>query len=73
MTEKRFERVYGDVEVVCIDHEKNEFIDYMDYDKFVDSLNELYEENEQLKQRVEQLENHIINKLTIICGDKKIK
>ena len=38
-----------------------------------DLLNELYNENEQLKERVEQLENHIVNKLTIICGDEEIE
>lgn len=53
MTEKRFERVYGDIEVVCIDHQKtgdDKFIDDGDYDKFVDLLNELNDENEQLKK-----------------------
>ena len=39
----------------------------------LDELNKLSDENEQLKQRVEQLENHIVNKLTIICGDMEIK
>ena len=36
-------------------------------------IRDLKKENKKLKQRVEQLENHIMNKLTIICGDKEIK
>jgi predicted nuclease with TOPRIM domain len=58
MTEKRFERVYGDIEVVCIDHQKtgdDKFIDDGDYDKFVDLLNELHDENEQLKEALIEL------------------
>ena len=57
MTNKRFERVYGDVEVVCIDHQKtgdDKFIDDEDYDKFVDLLNELNDEKEYWKQKYKQ-------------------
>ena len=48
MTEKRFERVYGDIEVVAIDNWKTgleKCFDDEDYDKFVDELNRLNDEN----------------------------
>ena len=55
MTEKRFERIYGDIEVVVIDNWKtglDKCFDDEDYDKFVDELNRLNDENEQLKKEV---------------------
>lgn len=55
MTEnKRFERIYADVDVFCRDHNAkgvSQLIEREDYDKIVDLLNELSEENEQLKKR----------------------
>ena len=54
MTEKRFERIYADVDVFCRDHnakEASQLIERDDYDRIVDLLNELAEENEQLKKR----------------------
>lgn len=54
MTEKRFERIYADVDVFCRDHnakEASQLIERNDYDRIVDLLNELAEENKQLKQR----------------------
>lgn len=35
----------------------------------VNELNKLFDENEQLKQRVKQLEDNILTKLEIICGE----
>ena len=58
MTEKRFERIYEDVDVFCRDHNAkgvSQLIEREDYDRIVDLLNELSEENEQLKQRNEYL------------------
>ena len=58
MTEKRFERIYEDVDVFCRDHNAkgvSQLIGREDYDRIVDLLNELEEENEQLKQRNEFL------------------
>ena len=58
MTEKRFERIYEDVDVFCRDHNTkgvSQLIEREDYDRIVDLLNELEEENEQLKQRNEFL------------------
>ena len=54
ITEKRFERIYADVDVFCRDHnakEASQLIRRDDYDRIVDLLNELAEENEQLKKR----------------------
>ena len=55
MTEnKRFERIYADVDVFCRDHNAkgvSQLIERDNYDRIVDLLNELSEENEQLKQR----------------------
>ena len=54
MTEKRFERIYADVDVFCRDHNAkgvSQLIERDDYDRIVDLLNELSEENEQLKKR----------------------
>ena len=59
MTEnKRFERIYADVDVFCRDHnakEANQLIERDDYDRIVDLLNELAEENKQLKQFKEKI------------------
>ena len=58
MTEKRFERVYGDIEVVAIDNWKiglDKCFDDEDYDKFVDELNRLNDENEQLKKTIKNV------------------
>lgn len=53
MTEnKRFERIYADVDVFCRDHnvkEGSQLIEREDYDKIVDLLNELNDENKKLK------------------------
>ena len=49
---KRFERIYADVDVFCRDHNAkgaSQLIEREDYDKIVDLLNELAEENKQLK------------------------
>ena len=54
MTEKRFERIYADVDVFCRDNNAkgvSQLIERDDYDRIVDLLNELSEENEQLKKR----------------------
>ena len=58
MTEKRFERIYEDVDVFCRDHNVkgvSQLIEREDYDRIVDLLNDLSEENELLKQRNELL------------------
>ena len=58
MTEKRFERIYEDVDVFCRDHNAkgvSQLIEREDYDRIVDLLNDLSEENEVLKQRNELL------------------
>ena len=55
---KRFERIYADVDVFCRDHnakEVSQLIERDDYDRIVDLLNELAEENKQLKQQNEFL------------------
>lgn len=52
MTEKRFERIYADVDVFCRDHNAkgvSQLIEREDYDRIVDLLNELHDENEKLK------------------------
>ena len=54
MTEKRFERIYEDVDVFCRDHNAkgvSQLIGREDYDRIVDLLNDLSAENEQLKQQ----------------------
>ena len=64
MTEKRFERIYEDVDVFCRDHNTkgvSQLIEREDYDRIVDLLNELEEENEQLKQRNEFLKKDVMN------------
>ena len=58
MTEKRFERIYADVDVFCRDHNAkgvSQLIEREDYDRIVDLLNQLYDENEQLNQQNEFL------------------
>ena len=48
MTEKRFERIYADVDVFCRDHNAkgvSQLIGREDYNRIVDLLNELAEEN----------------------------
>ena len=58
MTEKRFERIYANVDVFCRDHnakEGSQLIEREDCDRIVDLLNDLSAENEQLKQRNEFL------------------
>lgn len=53
MTEnKRFERIYADVDVFCRDHNAKEvshLIEREDYDRIVDLLNEQHEQIEDLK------------------------
>ena len=52
MTEKRFERIYADVDVFCRDHnakEVSQLIEREDYDRIVDLLNEQHEQIEDLK------------------------
>ena len=52
MTEKRFERIYEDVDVFCRDHnakEASQLIEREDYDRIVDLLNEQHEQIEDLK------------------------
>ena len=58
ITEKRFERIYADVDVFCRDHnakEASQLIRRDDYDRIVYLLNELAEENKQLKQFKEKI------------------
>ena len=58
MTEKRLERIYEDVDVFCRDHnakEASQLIEREDYDRIVDLLNELADENEKLKKENEFL------------------
>ena len=59
MTEKRFERIYADVNVFCRDHnakEGNQLIGREDYDRIVDLLNEQHEQIERLKQNFKALD-----------------
>ena len=55
MSEKRFV-----VETVAVREkvitDKEKCYSYEDLDEIVDKLNEMYEENEQLKQRIKELE-----------------
>ena len=58
ITEKRFERIYADVDVFCRDHNAkgaSQLIERNDYDRIVYLLNELAEENKQLKQFKEKI------------------
>ena len=48
MTEKRFERIYEDVDVFCRDHNAkgvSQLIGREDYDRIVDLLNKLFFNN----------------------------
>ena len=52
MIEKRFERIYADVDVFCRDHNAkgaSQLIEREDYDRIVDLLNEQHEQIERLK------------------------
>ena len=52
MTEKRFERIYADVDVFCRDHNAkgvSQLIERDDYNKIVDLLNKQHEQIEDLK------------------------
>ena len=77
MTEKRFERIYADVDVFCRDHnakEASQLIEREDYDRIVDLLNELAEENKQLKQFQEQVASVIEGKMgDNVCNDYKME
>lgn len=60
MTEKRFERIYADVDVFCRDHnakEASQLIEREDYDKIVDLLNEQHETIFSLHKTIEELDN----------------
>ena len=70
MTEnKRFERIYEDVDVFCRDHNAkgvSQLIERDDYDRIVDLLNELNDENKKLKLKNMLLKKeiaHLENKL----------
>lgn len=78
MTEnKRFKlKIIGDIndvdsEIILKDGGQPlaEFISIEDARLVRDLLNALNDENEQLKQRVKQLEDNILTKLKIICGE----
>ena len=58
MTEKRFERIYEDVDVFCRVHNAkgvSQLIEREDYDRIVDLLNELNDENDELKHFKEKI------------------
>ena len=60
MTEKRFERIYADVDVFCRDHnakEASQLIEREDYDRIVDLLNEQHETILSLHKTIEELDN----------------
>lgn len=67
MTEKR----YSHDGVTIIDHLKKDLI-YIDGKdellELAEYVDRLQEENEQLKQRIKQLEDNIVNKIQIISG-----
>lgn len=77
MTEKRFERIYADVDVFCKDHGAkgvSQLIEREDYDRIVDLLNCLNEENKQLKQFQEQVASVIEGKMgDNVCNDYKME
>ena len=77
MTEKRFERIYADVDVFCKDHNAkgvSQLIGREDYDRIVDLLNCLNDENEQLKQFQEQVASIIEGKMgDNVCNDYKME
>ena len=60
MTEKRFKRIYADVDVFCRDHNAkgvSQLIEREDYDKIVDLLNEQHETILSLHKTIEELDN----------------
>ena len=60
MTEKRFERIYEDVDVFCRDHnakEGSQLIEREDYDRIVDLLNKQHETILSLHKTIEELDN----------------
>ena len=60
MTEKRFERIYADVDVFCRDHNAkgvSQLIERNDYDRIVDLLNEQHETILSLHKTIEELDN----------------
>ena len=60
MTEKRFERIYADVDVFCKDHnakEGSQLIEREGYDRIVDLLNEQHETILSLHKTIEELDN----------------
>ena len=60
MTEKRFERIYADVDVFCRDNnakEASQLIEREDYDKIVDLLNEQHETILSLHKTIKELDN----------------
>ena len=60
MNEKRFERIYADVDVFCRDHnakEVSQLIEREDYDRIVDLLNEQHETILSLHKTIEELDN----------------
>ena len=72
MTEKRFERIYADVDLFCRDHNAkglSQLIEREDYDRIVDLLNCLNDENKQLKQHNIELINKIDFLERVIDGD----
>ena len=77
MNEKRFERIYADVDVFCRDHNAkgaSQLIEREDYDRIVDLLNCLNEENKQLKQFQEQVASVIEGKMEDnVCNDYKME
>ena len=60
MAEKRFERIYADVDVFCRDHNAkgvSQLIEREDYDRIVDLLNEQHETILSLHKTIEELDN----------------
>ena len=60
MIEKRFERIYADVDVFCRDHNAkgvSQLIEREDYDRIVDLLNEQHETILSLHKTIEELDN----------------
>lgn len=60
MTEKRFERIYADVDVFCRDNNAkgvSQLIEREDYDRIVDLLNEQHETILSLHKTIEELDN----------------
>lgn len=71
MTEKRFERIYADVDVFCRDHNakgESQLIEREDYDRIVDLLNDLSAENEELKQENKKLQGEYDHLLWLYNG-----